>query len=313
MVNHATGAGRTVAITGATGFIGSALAAFLVERGYRVLRIGRGPLQPGTTDVAWDISAGTLDAAALEHVHAVVHLAGASIATRWTPQHRKAIRDSRVLGTTLLAKTLASLSHPPRVLVSGSAIGIYGSCGDTILDESSAPGNDFLAKTGVEWEAATAAASSAGVRVVHIRTGIVQDQQGGALAKQLPLFRLGLGGTLGSGTQWLSAISMADQVGAVLHCIENDHVAGAVNVVAPNAVTNAEFTDILGDLLHRPTLASVPAFALRLALGTEMANLTVLASQRVVPRVLLESGYAFQHETMRSILQSALGLAPGSS
>lgn len=313
MVSSAEGIPRTVAITGATGFIGTRLAAFLASHGYHILRIGRGPRMPGTTDVTWDVQTGQLDSAALEGVDAVVHLAGANIAERWTSSHKKDIRESRINGTTLLASTLAGLRQPPKVLVSGSAIGIYGSRGSTILDESSTLGDDFLAQTGMAWEAAAAAASIAGIRVVHIRTGIVQDESGGALAKQLPLFRVGLGGPLGSGDQWLSAISMADHIGAVRHCIETDTLSGAVNLVGPHAVTNTEFTDTLGEILRRPTFASVPAFALRLVLGAEMANLTVLASQRIVPRVLLDSGYTFQHGTIREILRSALGLAPRSS
>lgn len=308
MVNHTPATTLTVAITGASGFIGTRLSALLHAHGYQVIRIGRGPRQPGITDVSWDVDHGVLDSAPLEGIDAVVHLAGASIAERWTRAHRKAIRNSRVMGTTLLANTLAGLRKPPSVLVSGSAIGIYGSRGDTILDETSTPGDDFLARTGIEWEAATVAAERAGIRVVHARTGIVQDEDGGALAKQLPLFRLGLGGTLGSGDQWLSAISMTDHIHAVLHCLQNTAVSGAVNLVSPHAVTNADFTTALGQILHRPTFAHVPEFALRLALGTAMANLTVLASQRIVPRVLLESGFTFQHATIDEILRAALKL-----
>lgn len=306
MVNHTWPTNGTVAVTGATGFIGTRLCSLLHARGFQIIRIGRGPIAPGTTDISWDIYKGILDGAALEGVHAVVHLAGAPIAERWTDAHRRAIRNSRVAGTTLLANTLAGLRTPPRVLVSGSAIGIYGSRGDTILDESSTLGDDFLARTGIEWEAATAAAEHAGIRVVHVRTGIVQDQDGGALAKQLPLFRIGLGGNLGSGNQWLSAISMTDHIHAVLHCLQNPAVHGAVNLVSPHPVTNADFTTALGEVLHRPTFAHVPEFALRLALGTEMANLTVLASQRIVPRVLLDSGFTFQHDSIGAILRHAV-------
>lgn len=297
---------QTVAITGATGFIGAPLAAALAKRGVRVIRIGRGVVSSEGPDVSWDPRRGMLNAAALEGVDAVVHLAGAPIATRWTAAHRTAIRESRVLGTTLLSRTLAQLSRRPSVLVSGSAIGIYGNCGSTVVDENSAPGDDFLADAAVAWEAATAPAADAGIRVVHARTGIVQHASGGALAKQLPLFQVGLGGQLGSGEQYVSPISLHDEIGALQFCIGEVSLAGAVNLVAPTPVTNAEFTDALAKILQRPAFARVPEFALRLALGSEMADLTVLASQRVLPSRLLESGYRFQHPNIASILTAAL-------
>ena len=297
---------RTIAITGASGFIGAPLTAMLTGRGYRVLRIGRGPVASDGPDISWDPVRSTLDAASLEGVDAVIHLAGAPIAKRWTTAHRAAIRSSRVLGTELLSRTLAQLKRRPSVLVSGSAVGIYGSRGDTLLDESSAPGDDFLAHAAIAWEASTAPAADAGIRVVHARTGIVQHATGGALAKQLPLFRAGVGGQLGDGRQWVSPISLDDEIGALLFCVENEALAGAVNIVAPAAVTNAEFTEVLARILHRPAFARVPEFALRLALGTEMANLTVLASQRVVPARLRGAGYVYQHPTLESILQAAL-------
>jgi uncharacterized protein len=296
-----------VAITGATGFIGSQLAAFLSTGGHEVLRIGRGAVQPGVVDVSWNPSRGQLDARRLEGVDAVIHLAGASIAERWTAAHKQAIRDSRVEGTSLLAHTLAQLSQKPKVLLSGSAIGVYGNRGDEVLDERSAFGNDFLADVGKAWEAATAPAERAGIRVVHMRTGIVQGAAGGALAKQAPLFKFGVGGPLGSGTQWLSPIALDDHIGAMHFCLMRDDVAGAVNFVAPEAVTNKEFTTVLADVLSRPALVPAPAFALRLALGGEMADATVLTSQRVRPTVLERAGFRWRYPTLKSMLQFELG------
>lgn len=310
LARHAAFAHRPrlrVAITGATGFIGTQLAAFLSTGGHEVLRIGRGPVAAGRTDVTWNPERGQLDPRALEGVDAVIHLAGASIAERWSGAHRAAIRSSRIEGTSLLAHTLAKLERRPRVLVSGSAIGIYGSRGDEVLDESSAAGRDFLAETAQAWEAATEPASRAGIRVVHARTGIVQGAAGGALAKQLPLFRAGVGGALGDGTQWVSPIALDDHIGALHFCLMRDEMQGAVNLVAPAALTNADYTRVLAGVLSRPSLAKVPAFMLRLVLGEEMANLTVLASQRVVPTRLLNAGFAFRHPTVEAMLRFELG------
>lgn len=297
----------TVAITGATGFIGSQLAAFLSTGGHRVLRIGRGAVRPGVVDISWDPSAGRLDASSLEGVDAVIHLAGASIADRWSASHRRAIRDSRIEGTSLLAHTLAGLSRRPRVLLSGSAIGVYGSRGDELLDESSRFGSGYLADVGRAWESATAPAERAGIRVAHLRTGIVMGAAGGALAKQLPLFRIGAGGKLGSGAQWLSPIALDDVIGAIHWALMRDDLRGPVNLVAPEAVTNAEFTRVLAGVLQRPALATAPAFALRLALGAEMANETVLASQRVQPGALRASGFRFRLPGLEQMLRFELG------
>lgn len=297
-----------IAITGASGFIGSQLAAFLSTGGHDVVRIGRGPIVPGQTDISWNPDRGELDPRALEGVDAVVHLAGASIAERWNASHREAIRTSRIEGTSLLAHTLAQLTRKPRVLVSGSAVGYYGSQGDRELDESSAPGDDYLAQVAVAWEKCTQPAERAGIRVVHSRTGIVQGAAGGALAKQLPLFRCGVGGALGDGTQWVSPIALDDVVGALHFCIMRDDVRGPVNVVAPAALTNNEYTHILADVLHRPSFARVPAFALRLVLGEEMANLTVLASQRVQPRALERAGFVYRLPTLEAMLRFTCGI-----
>lgn len=298
-----------IAITGASGFIGSQLAAFLSTGGHEVVRIGRGAVRPGVVDVSWDPARGQLDAAALEGIDAVIHLAGASIAERWSAAHRHAIRDSRVEGTSLLAHTIARLARKPRVLLSGSAIGVYGTArGDELLDEQSPFGTDFLADVGQAWEAATEPAERAGIRVVHLRTGIVQGAAGGALAKQAPLFRLGLGGPLGDGTQWVSPIALDDHIGATYFCLMHDDIAGAVNLVAPQAVTNAEFTRVLARVLSRPALVPAPAFALRLALGREMADATVLASQRVVPGVLQQKGFRWRFPTLEAMLRFELGM-----
>lgn len=300
-----------VAITGASGFIGTQLAAFLATGGHEVLRIGRGPVRPGVTDITWDPERGQLDARALEGVDAVVHLAGAPIAERWNATRRAALLSSRVNGTFLLARTLARLERHPKVLVSGSAIGIYGSRGDEMLDESSNFGKDYLAETAMAWEAATEPAEHAGIRVVHARTGIVQGAAGGALAKQLPLFRFGAGGVLGDGKQWLSPIALDDAIGALHFCMMRDDVSGAVNLVAPRTLTNAEYSRVLARVLRRPSWARVPAFALRVALGSEMASLTVLASQRVVPARLLAAGFVFRLPTVESMLRFELGIVSG--
>ena len=312
LARHAEFASRPrlrVAITGASGFIGTGLAAFLSTGGHHVLRIGRGPVSPGKVDVRWDPERGTLDAKALEGVDAVIHLAGASIAERWTPAHRKAIRESRVEGTSLLAHTLASLSRKPRVLLSGSAIGYYGVRGDELLDESSRPGTDYLAETAKLWEAATAPAERAGIRVVHLRTGLVQGSAGGVLAKQAPLFKVGIGGKLGDGTQWVSPIALDDEIGAIHFCMMRDDVRGPVNIVSPFPITNAGFTRVLGDVLDRPSFTPAPAFALRLLLGEEMANLTALASQRVMPAVLQKAGFRFRLPEVERMLRFELGVA----
>jgi uncharacterized protein (TIGR01777 family) len=312
IARHAAFADRApmrIAITGATGFIGTQLAAFLSTGGHEIVRIGRGPVRPGVVDVSWDPHTGRLDAKALEGVDAVIHLAGASIAERWSDAHTRAIRDSRVEGTSLLSHTLAQLTRKPRVLLSGSAIGVYGSRGDEILTESSPLGNDFLAEVGKAWEGATEPAQRAGIRVVHLRTGIVQGAAGGALAKQAPLFKAFIGGTLGSGDQWVSPIALADHLAATHFCLMRDDISGPVNLVAPEAVTNAEYTRVLAHVLGRPAIAPVPAFALRLLLGADMANGTVLASQRVVPAVLQNAGFTWGWAGLEEMLRLELGVA----
>jgi uncharacterized protein (TIGR01777 family) len=292
-----------IAITGASGFLGVSLAAFLTTGGHTVLRIGRG----AGNDVTWDPARGKLDASALEGVDAVIHLAGASVAERWTPEHKKAIRESRLQSTRLVAETIAKLAVKPRVLLSGSAIGIYGSRGDEILDESSTLGDDFLANVGKEWEGATAAAEQAGVRVVHLRTGIVLNPAGGALGKMLLPFQAGVGGKIGSGKQWMSWISREDWIGAAYHALHTPSVRGAVNLVAPEPVSGATFAATLARVLGRPNLFPVPAFAIKAMFG-EMAEGTILASQRVLPKALEASGFRFAHPSLSSALRFELGL-----
>jgi len=293
---------RRLAITGASGFVGAALVPFLTTGGHEVRTIGRGP---GNT-IPWDPARGALDAEALEGVDGVIHLAGENVGARWTAARRRAIVASRVEGTRLIAERCARLRTPPEVLVSASAIGIYGVRGDEWLDETSALGDDFLAEVGRAWEAATAPARDAGIRVVHLRIGIVLNPAGGALAKMLLPFRLGAGGRLGDGRQWMSWISREDLVGAIHHALQTPTLAGPVNATAPTPVTNADFTRTLAQVLHRPALAPVPAVALRALFG-EMAQGTVLASQRVRPAALEASGFRFLHPTLDAALRFELG------
>jgi uncharacterized protein (TIGR01777 family) len=294
-----------VLVTGSHGLIGSAVVQALELGGHRVRRAVRGGT-PTPPDVAWDIPAGRIDMQALEGVDAVVHLAGEGVASRrWTAKQKERVRRSRVDGTRLLCEALAELAHPPAVLVSGSAVGYYGDRGDEVLTEDSAPGTDFLARLCQEWEGATAAAEAAGVRVVHLRTGIVQTARGGALKKQLPLFRLGLGGRLGSGEQWTSWISLHDEVGAILHALRRDSLHGPVDATAPQPVTNAELTRALAKALRRPAVFPVPRPALSTVLGREMAA-SLLSSQRALPTRLEADGFTFRHTTIDEGLAAAL-------
>jgi uncharacterized protein len=261
----------------------------------------------GSDAVAWDPQAGTIDAGGLEGVGAVVNLAGEGIGDRrWNDAQKARIRDSRVKGTTLLAETLAELSDPPGVLVSGSAIGIYGDRGDEILTEDSPPGSAFLAEVCQAWEAATAPAEAAGIRVVHLRTGIVLSAAGGVLKKMIAPFKLGLGGRMGSGRQWMSWIVIDDEVGAIVHVLGDGGPTGPVNATAPHPVTNAELTKALGDVFHRPSLMPLPGAALKLALGAQMAEELLLGGQRVLPTRLEGSGYTFEAPELRQALTQLL-------
>jgi uncharacterized protein (TIGR01777 family) len=295
-----------ILITGSTGLVGSRLARSLKSKGHEIVRLVRSTPNDLVTEVYWNPEQGTLNATELEGLDAVVHLAGESIAEgRWTDEKKKRIRESRVKGTTLLSETLAKLKQKPEVLVSASAVGFYGSRGDETLDEQSASGSDFLAEVCREWELATQPAAQAGVRVVNLRFGVILSQDGGALPKMLFPFRMGVGGKLGSGQQYMSWIAIDDAVGAIEHALTNNTLRGPVNVVAPNSVTNHDFTKTLGHILSRPTIFPVPAFAARLAFG-EMADATLLSSQRVEPARLKESGYTFEYPELEGALRHVL-------
>jgi uncharacterized protein (TIGR01777 family) len=293
-----------VLVSGATGFIGSALVHRLVAEGIAVRRLTRRAPAAGSDDVRWDPTRGEIDPRALDGVDGVVHLAGEKIDQRWTTRLKHELRESRVRGTGLIARAVASAPTRPRVLVSGSAVGIYGDRGDELLDETSPPGDDFLARLAVEWEASARPAADAGVRVVHPRTGIVLSPRGGALARMLPPFRLGVGGPTGSGHQWMSWIALDDMVEALLFALRTEALAGPVNLTAPEPVRNAELTTTLGRVLHRPAILPTPKFALALMFGSEMVESTLFASQRAVPRKLERAGFVFRHREVGEALRS---------
>lgn len=294
-----------IAITGSTGLIGEALVSSLRSDGHQVQRVVRRAADAGEGDVVWDLDRGTIDAAKLEGVDAVVHLAGEPIgASRWTDATKRAIRDSRVTGTTLIAEALAGLDDKPAVLVSSSAVGIYGDRGDEVLSETSTPGDDFLAEVCAVWESSADPARAAGIRVVHPRTGVV-IADGGPLMDKLELpFKLGVGGKVGSGGQYVPWISLEDEVRALRFLIDED-LAGAVNLVGPTAATNLDMTEALGRVLRRPTVFPIPAFAIR-ALYGEMGETLATVSQRVVPERLQQAGFSFTHDAIESALRAAL-------
>lgn len=292
-----------VAITGASGLIGSAVRRSLEHDGHQVLRLVRRP-PTDPAEVEWDPKGGSVDANALTGVDAVVHLAGAGVGDRrWSSSYKREIRDSRLLGTRTLARALAGLDPKPAVLVSGSAIGYYGDTGGEPVDESSPAGEGFLAKVVAGWEASAAPASDAGIRVVHPRTGLVVAGKGGAWGRLWPLFRLGIGGRLGGGGQYWSFVSLRDEVSAIRRLIDDPSMVGPYNVTAPNPATNAEITKAMGELLHRPAFAHVPAFVLKTVLG-EMSQ-EVLGSARVLPTRLLESGFVFEDPAIEDAIRAA--------
>jgi len=293
-----------IVISGASGLIGTQLVAKLSSSGHEVIRLVR--RSPKAGEIQWNPKSGTLDAAALEGADAVIHLSGAGIGDkRWTAGYRKEILDSRTDTTALLAKTIASLSRKPSVFLSGSAIGIYGARNDEQLTEVSTHGTGFLAEVCEQWEAAAKPAVDAGVRTVYLRTGIVLSPKGGALKKLLPLFKLGVGGKFGNGKQWQSWISIDDEIGAIEYLL-TANVSGAVNLTAPNPVTNAEFTKVLASVLKRPAIVPVPTFAPKILLGGELADALLFTGQRVIPAALNASGYSFKHTTLESALRSLL-------
>ena len=289
-----------ILVSGSHGLVGKALIRSLTSDGHEVVRLVRGK-PSGAAEIEWHPNEGRIDAAALEGLDAVVHLAGESIASgRWSDEKKRAIRDSRVKGTALLSDALARLTRPPSAFVSASAIGYYGDRGDELLTETSAPGKDFLSGVCVEWEQATRSAVEKGIRTVHARFGIILDAKEGALAKMLTPFRMGIGGRIGNGKQWMSWIDIEDVVNGLKFLIESS-VSGPVNFVAPNPVTNAEFTKTLGRVLSKPTLFPVPAFGARLAFG-EMADALLLSSQRVKPGVLQDFAYPTLDSALRHLL-----------
>jgi hypothetical protein len=299
----------TVAVTGASGVVGTALTALLTTGGHRVIRLVR---HPAKTDGERQWQPDQPDPELLAGVDAVVHLAGVSIAGRFTPAHKRAVRDSRVGPTRRLAELAAATADGPQTFISASAIGYYGADrGDEILGEDSAPGNDFLASLVVDWEAATAPAAAAGLRVVQVRTGIVQTPRGGTLKLLFPLFEVGLGGRLGSGRQWLSWIGIDDLADVYLRVLVDAALSGPVNAVAPDPVRNLDYTRALGKVLRRPTIVPVPGFGPRLLLGAEGARELAEASQRVRPDALLAAGHTFRYPRLEPALRHLLGHVPG--
>lgn len=296
-----------IVVAGAGGMLGEALCAFLTTGGHRVDRLVRRPASPGTTDIWWDPATGRLDPADLEGADAVINLGGENVAQRWTPEAMKAILESRRQGTRLLAETIARLERKPRAFLNASAVGYYGDRGDEPVDEQDrTAGANFLAEVCQAWELATHPARDAGVRTASLRFGVVVTPRGGALAKMLPPFRLGLGGPVGSGAQWMSWIGLDDLLGAVLHVLKTEALAGPVNVTSPQPVTNQEFTRVLGQAIRRPTPFPLPAGAV-LALFGDMGKAMLLEGQRVVPGKLLESGFKFETPYLAEALRWELG------
>ncbi|WP_010584317.1 TIGR01777 family oxidoreductase [Schlesneria paludicola] len=294
-----------ILVTGATGLVGSELVPFLTRQGNDVYRLTHSKPKEAN-DIVWDPAHNQLPKARIEGTEAIVHLAGENIAgKRWNPKVKEELRRSRLDGTKLLCETIASMQAPPKTLICASAIGYYGNRGSELLNETSAPGTGFLADLCKDWEAACEPARVKGIRVVNIRIGVILTPKGGALAKMLPPFKMGVGGIMGSGNQYWSWISIDDVVGVIQHCLANEKISGPVNTTAPCPVTNYEFTKALGAVVGRPTFIPMPAFAARLALG-EMADNLLLASARVMPNRLSETGYPFRHPALEPALQYLL-------
>lgn len=295
-----------IAITGASGLLGTALTRALRRDGHEVTAIRRGAPEAAAAD--WAPDAGWIRAGAFDGADAVVHLSGASIGEgRWSEAQRAELRSSRIDSTALLATHLAGRTEPPGALLVASAVGYYGDRGDELLDETAAPGSGFLAELSRDWEAAARPAAAAGIRTVHLRTGVVLAAEGGSLPRMLTPFKLGVGGRLGNGQQWFPWIALADHVRAVSFLLERPDISGPVNLAAPGAVRNREFTRALGRTLGRPTIFPVPGAALRLLFGSGPANELLLASQRVTPAVLAGAGFTFQHPGVEGALRAELG------
>jgi len=299
------GMNMKILITGASGLIGTALQKSFAEKGYETLLAARSKPKK-SNEIQWDTEKGFADddLPRLDALDAIVHLAGENIAGRWTDEKKRRLMDSRVDGTRNIVETIGKLKNKPKVLINASAIGVYGDRADEILTETSAAGDNFLAEIGKNWEAEAVKAENFGARVVRLRIGIVLAKDGGALAQMLTPFKFGLGGTIGSGKQWMSWIALEDVVRIVNFVIENENLSGAINVVAPNPATNEEFTDTLGATLHRPTFLPLPAFAVNLAFG-EMGNALLLDSTRVVPNKLEEYGFEFKFPDLKAALEQA--------
>ncbi len=296
-----------VLISGSSGLIGTALRSALVGAGHRPIRLVRRSPEAGADEIRWDVDAGTIDRASMEGVDAVVHLAGAGIGDkRWNDSYKQVLVESRTKGTALLSSALAELDSKPATFLSGSAIGYYGPRGDEVITETTPAGDTFLADLCVQWEAAAQPAVDAGIPTAFLRTGIVQTPQGGALAKQLPLFKFGVGGRFGSGAQYQSWITLDDEVNAIIHLLSAG-LTGPVNLTAPQPVTNKQFATTLGKVLNRPAVIPVPAFGPRLLLGREMADALLFESQRIMPTALTGSAYTFSHPDLESGLRAVLG------
>ncbi len=294
-----------VLITGATGLIGNALQESFREKGYEMILASRSEPK-GEDEIQWDAEKGFSEPERLEGIDAVVHLAGESISgLRWTEEKKKAIRDSRVLGTRSVVNAISRLKDRPRVLVAASAVGFYGERGDEDLTESSAAGDDFLSAVAKEWESESRRAEDAGIRTVLLRSGIVLSKDGGALGTMLTPFKLGIGGVVGSGKQWMSWISLEDEVEIINFAIENENLRGAVNAVSPNPVTNHEFTKTLGEVLYRPTILPLPEFAVSMIFG-EMGDALLLSSTKALPKRLLDAGFEFKHPDLKPAIEHAV-------
>ncbi len=295
-----------ILITGASGLIGKELSKALVGKGYEILAATR-KTSGKPNEIEWDTEKGFADKdlPQLENLQAIIHLAGENVSGRWTDEKKRKIMDSRVHGTRSVVEAIAKLENKPKVFISGSATGIYGDRADETMTETSAAGDTFLAEVVKNWEAEAVKAENSGVRVVLLRTGIVLAKDGGALAQMLTPFKFGVGGTLGSGKQWMSWISLEDEIRAIIFALENENIRGAVNLVAPHPVTNEQFTDTLGAVVHRPTILPLPAFAVNLAFG-EMGDALLLDSTRVVPTKLQEHGFEFKYPELKPALEAAV-------
>jgi len=294
-----------IAITGASGLVGPPLVEWLTSAGHTVLTVGRGGGSGARPDVRWSIEDGSIEEDKLSGVDAVIHLAGANISERWTDEHKRRIRESRVKGTDLIARTVAALRPRPAILVSMSAVGIYGNRGDEALDETSRLGTGFMPDVARAWEAAADPARDAGVRVVHPRMGVVLNRHGGALERMLPFFSLGLGGSVAGGRQWMSWVARTDAVRGLQFLVEHPQLSGVVNLTSPEPVRNADFTRHFAAALHRPALAVVPGIVIRVLYG-EMGMETVVGGQRVLPQALLAAGFVFSDPELGRALRHEL-------